>query len=743
MTAATMQTGTMQATPEIWGGVECSIIRLRNRWRDETSETGHAGRLDDLDRIGQLGIRTLRYPLLWESISPDDIETADFSWHDERMPRLKELGVDVIAGLLHHGSGPRYTNLLDPAFPELLARHARRVAERYPEIRRFTPVNEPLTTARFSALYGHWYPHRRRLPDFARALINQCRGVALAMRAIREVTPHAALVQTEDLGKTFSTPLLGYQADYENERRWLTFDLLFGRVDRSHPWFSRLVDHGISEQELQAFVDEPCPPDIVGVNYYPTSERYLDHRRSKLPAGALVGGNGRHHYADLDAVRMHLPLGSIGPEPRLREVCARYDRPVAVTEVHHGCSRDEQLRWLNEVWSAASRLAGEGKNIAAVTVWALFGCVDWNSLLLREDGAYEAGAFDVRGPSPRMTALGSAVRQMASGAGLEHPVLDSPGWWRRDTRFFSPPLEAVKSSVARSSVARSSVEGTARKVLILCKDAALGSAFCRIAAHRGLEFIAVAASQLDITEPHSVRRLLLKHRPWAFIHAASAQGAEEHLGGSRRTGEALSDGAVLASVCAGAGVALMTVTSDALVGKTLSGSLVESSSLGPESGIRNLNAAAESTVMNHHPAALVIRTSTVFGPWNAGDVLSRFLDEIAAERSLRLPAEAVCSPTYLPDLAHAALDLLIDGEKGIWHLANDGAVSWYDWAREVAHSAGLDARLVLRDHGGGVVAPAALASERGQLMPSVASGVGRFLRECDLRWNKTSAALSS
>lgn len=735
MTARTMQTGTVLATPEIWGGVECSIIRLRNRWRDETAETGHTGRLADLGRIRDLGIRTLRYPLLWESISPDDIETADFSWHDERMPRLKELGIDVIAGLLHHGSGPRYTDLLDPAFPELLARHARRVAERYPEVRRFTPVNEPLTTARFSALYGHWYPHRRRLPDFARALINQCRGVALAMRAIREVTPHAALVQTEDLGKTFSTPLLGYQADYENERRWLTFDLLFGRVDRSHPWFSRLIDHGIAEQELQAFVDEPCPPDIVGVNHYPTSERFLDHRRSKLPAGALVGGNGRHHYADLDAVRMHLPLGSLGPEPRLREVCARYDRPVAVTEVHHGCSRDEQLRWLNEVWSAANRLAGEGKNIAAVTVWALFGCVDWNSLLMREDGAYEAGAFDVRSPSPRLTALGRAVRQMASSASPTHPVLDSPGWWRRDTRFFRPPPETT---------AELGAEGNARKVLILCKDAALGGAFCRIAAHRGLEFIALDANDLNITEPHSVRRVLLKHRPWAFIRLASAQPAGGRLDGQHATGEGPADGAVLATVCAAAGVALMTVTSDALVGKTLSGGLVESCPVTPVSGIRNLNATVEEMVMKHHPGALVIRTSAVFGPWNTGDALSQILDEIAVDRALRLPADAVCSPTYVPDLAHAALDLLIDGETGLWHLANDGAVSWYEWAREVADSLGLDPRLVLRDHGGaGDLAPAALASERGQLMPPLASALGRFLRECDVRWNKTSAALGS
>ena len=37
-------------------------------------------------------------------------------------------------------------------------------------------------------------------------------------------------MQTEDLGKTHSTPALRYQADFENERRWITFDLLSGRL---------------------------------------------------------------------------------------------------------------------------------------------------------------------------------------------------------------------------------------------------------------------------------------------------------------------------------------------------------------------------------------------------------------------------------------------------------------------------------------------------------------------------------
>jgi dTDP-4-dehydrorhamnose reductase len=52
------------------------------------------------------------------------------------------------------------------------------------------------------------------------------------------------------------------------------------------------------------------------------------------------------------------------------------------------------------------------------------------------------------------------------------------------------------------------------------------------------------------------------------------------------------------------------------------------------------------------------------------------------------------SPTYVPDLCHATLDLLIDGARGIWHLANPGRISWYDFARRVAEGSGYDPALV-------------------------------------------------
>ena len=167
------------------------------------------------------------------------------------------LGIAPIAGLVHHGSGPVYSTLLDRDFPEQLAAYARQVAERYPWIDAYTPINEPLTTARFCGLYGHWYPHARSRPTFVRALLQQCRAIVLAMRAVREVNPSAQLVQTDDAGKTFSTRALAYQAQFENERRWLAWDLLFGDVDRTHPLWRYLRSAGATSDELRGSSTTP------------------------------------------------------------------------------------------------------------------------------------------------------------------------------------------------------------------------------------------------------------------------------------------------------------------------------------------------------------------------------------------------------------------------------------------------------------------------------------------------------
>src|SRR5947209_5501206 len=103
---------------ELWGGIECTFNRVGDRYFDQLLFNGHQQRLEDLDRIAALGFRTLRYPVLWERVAPENPNTFDWTWPDERLSRLQQLGLDPIVGLLHHGSGPRYTALIDPEFPD-------------------------------------------------------------------------------------------------------------------------------------------------------------------------------------------------------------------------------------------------------------------------------------------------------------------------------------------------------------------------------------------------------------------------------------------------------------------------------------------------------------------------------------------------------------------------------------------------------------------------------------------------
>jgi len=418
---------------ELWGGIECTVNRIGDCYFDQLEYSGHTQRDEDLDVIGALGLRALRYPVLWERVEQAN-GALDFTWADRRLTRLRELGIIPIIGLLHHGSGPRHTSLIDPEFPEKFARYAEALAVRYPYAERFTPINEPLTTARFSGLYGHWYPHGRDDHTFVRALLNQCRAVVLAMRAIRRVNPRAQLIQTEDMGFTRSTELLAYQARFENERRWLSLDLLSGRVGPNHPLRGYLERAGASQRELGFLLDNPCPPDILGINYYVTSERFLDSRISLYPPH-LIGGNGRHQYADVEAVRV-CGDGLVGPAVILSEAHERYRIPLALTEAHLGGHAQEQMCWLRWLWDSAVAARKAGADVRAFTVWALFGAFGWDRLVTEPPRSYEPGVFHLVDGQPLATELTRFVAHIGRGEALS---LAREGWWTQSDRLLYEP----------------------------------------------------------------------------------------------------------------------------------------------------------------------------------------------------------------------------------------------------------------------------------------------------------------
>jgi dTDP-4-dehydrorhamnose reductase len=714
----------------LWGGLECTVNRVRDDYFSQMDRNGHAGRLQDIERFASLGIQAIRYPVLWERTAPDGIDKADWSWADERLPALRDLGVNPIVGLIHHGSGPRHTSLVDPAFPDQLAEYAGAVAARYPWVEHYTPVNEICTTARFSGLAGVWYPHGGDEATFIRALLIQCRATVLSMRAIRAVNPNAKLVQTDDLSKTYGTPEMQDIANYFNERRWLAWDLLCGMVDTGHKLWDYLLDSGATADELRWFRDNPCPPDVIGVNYYVTSERWLDHRPERYPESHRHVYRGVAH-ADIEAPRA-LATPTPGIAPLLMETWERYCIPIAITEAHIDANREDQLRWLVEIWNAALKARQQGADIRAVTVWALLGSFDWNSLVTACHGYYEPGPFDVRSPTPRPTALATLMRELASKRALSNPVLQGEGWWRRPGRFWCKPV-ATRTAVADIAVRSQFKSAPVQPILITGATGTLGAAFKRICEARNLACHALTRQEMDITDPASVDAAIVRFKPWAIINAGGFVRVDEAETDSERCMRENTLGpTVLALACMRHALRFMTFSSDLVFDGAKGAPYVESDATNPLGVYGRSKLDAETRVLDADPQALVIRTSAFFGPWDRHNFVTQALGALANGEPFQAANDMIVSPTYVPDLVKVALDLMIDRERGIWHLTNGDAVSWAELARRACAAAGMSADGLQEVAADAVDYPAprpafsALGSERARLLPSLDDALQRY-----------------
>jgi len=75
------------------GGVECTVNRVGDQYFDQLERNG-ATRIDDLDLFASLGANPV--PSAMGRIAPDGLEQANWSWADERLGRLRELGIRPI-----------------------------------------------------------------------------------------------------------------------------------------------------------------------------------------------------------------------------------------------------------------------------------------------------------------------------------------------------------------------------------------------------------------------------------------------------------------------------------------------------------------------------------------------------------------------------------------------------------------------------------------------------------------------
>lgn len=364
-------------------GIECSYPTIEGgRWRrDQMAATGHYRRWEtDLQLCVDLGLGHLRYgpPLHLIHLGP---ERYDWCFTDLVMARMRELGVTPIVDLCHFGLPNWLENFQNPEVPDALSAYAAAFARRYPWVRFYTPVNEMYVCAKLSALHGVWNERRSDERSFLTAVRHMVRASTLMMQAILRERADAVFVNSES-GELYQAaspaPEIVRIAEFENQRRFLTLDLLY-----AHPvsgiMRAYLCDNGMPDEEYAWFMSRKTPPRaILGVDYYLWNEQLIDTAGRPRALGELFGW-----YVVAS------------------QYWARYRRPMMHTETNHLDAR-EAPRWLWRQWHNVQLIRRAGVPVVGFTWYSLTDQVDWDIGLSEALGNVNpVGLFDLnRDPRP-------------------------------------------------------------------------------------------------------------------------------------------------------------------------------------------------------------------------------------------------------------------------------------------------------------------------------------------------------
>jgi len=228
-----------------------------------------------------------------------------------------------------------------------------------------------------------------------------------------------------------------------------------------------------------------------------------------------------------------------------------------------------------------------------------------------------------------------------------------------------------------------------RTVLVTGAEGQLGKQLIRKSIDRGVEVVRLARHDLDITDFDAVRRRIAE--PVTVINCA-AYTAVDNAETDADTAYAINEtgAANLARACAEAGARLIHVSTDYVFSGTSDRPYEPDDPTGPKTVYGASKLAGERAIAELAPTSTIVRTAWVYT--GVGTDFVATMRRLEAERDIvRVVTDQVGSPTYAADLADGLLELAALPEAPlILHATNDGATSWYEFARAIFGEIGAD-----------------------------------------------------
>lgn len=277
------------------------------------------------------------------------------------------------------------------------------------------------------------------------------------------------------------------------------------------------------------------------------------------------------------------------------------------------------------------------------------------------------------------------------------------------------------------------------RVLVTGYAGQLGYDTIRLLEARGIECRGVDMQDFDLTDGQAVKDYVQAYRPTAIVHCAAYTNVDRAESQPEICAAVNGMGTVnIVRAALSVGAKVVFISTDYVFPGTGDQPWKINDAYGPRNVYGMSKVQGEDAVRSLMTRYFILRTSWVFGK-NGHNFVRTMIRLGKEKKEIRVVDDQVGSPTYTRDLARVICDMLPTEKYGIYHVRNEGFISWFQFARMIMEKTGLPCR-VLPVPSSEYPTPAKrplnsrldgskLAEAGFEPMPSVEDALDRYLEE--------------
>ena len=232
------------------------------------------------------------------------------------------------------------------------------------------------------------------------------------------------------------------------------------------------------------------------------------------------------------------------------------------------------------------------------------------------------------------------------------------------------------------------------RVLVTGYAGQLGWDTVRELTARGIECRGVDMQDFDLTDGQAVKDYVRTYAPTAIVHCAAYTAVDKAESQPEICAAVNGMGTVnLVRAALAIGAKVVFISTDYVFPGTGDRPWKIDDAYGPLNVYGMSKVQGEDAVRSLMTRYFILRTSWVFGK-NGSNFVRTMLRLGQEKKEIRVVDDQVGSPTYTRDLARVICDMLPTEKYGIYHVRNEGYLSWYDFAKMIMEKAGLPCRVL-------------------------------------------------